>query len=90
MGGPRLLPGHEPRIVLLRDLVVLLVQLEDRRRKIVVRPAASGDYVQVDLPAVAASIADDDRFIAIVMIVAMIALSRLARRFVPALRPNAR
>ena len=39
---------------------------------------------------VAASNADDDRFIALVMIVAMIVIPRLARRFVPALRPNAR
>jgi len=38
----------------------------------------------------AASIADDDRFIALVMIVAMIVIPRLARRFVPALRPDAR
>jgi len=36
----------------------------------------------------AASIADDDRFIALVMIVAMIAIPRLARRFIPALRPS--
>ena len=39
---------------------------------------------------VAASIADDDRFIALVMIAAMIVIPRLARRFVPALRPDAR
>jgi hypothetical protein len=39
---------------------------------------------------VAASIADDDRFIALVMIVAMIVIPRLVRRFVPALRPDAR
>jgi hypothetical protein len=39
---------------------------------------------------VAASIADDDRFIALVMIVAMIVIPRLARRFVPALRPDVR
>ncbi len=38
---------------------------------------------------VAASIADDDRFIALVMIVAMIVIPWLARRFVPALRPDA-
>jgi hypothetical protein len=38
----------------------------------------------------AASIADDDRFIALVMIVAMIVIPRLARRFVPPLRPDAR
>ena len=38
---------------------------------------------------VAASIADDDRFIALVMIVAMIVIPQLARRFVPALRPDA-
>src|SRR2546427_183966 len=38
----------------------------------------------------AASIADDDRCIALVMIAAMIVIPRLARRFVPALRPNAR
>lgn len=37
----------------------------------------------------AASIADDDRFIALVMIVAMIVIPWLARRFVPALRPDA-
>ncbi len=34
----------------------------------------------------AAGIADDDRFIGIVMIIAMIALPRIVRRFVPALR----
>ncbi len=39
---------------------------------------------------VAASIANDDRFIVIVMIVAMIVIPRLARRLVPALRPNVR
>jgi hypothetical protein len=39
---------------------------------------------------VAANIADDDRFIALVMIVAMIVIPRLARRLVPALRPDAR
>jgi len=38
---------------------------------------------------VAASIADDDRFIALLMIVAMIAIPRLVRRFVPALQPDA-
>ena len=38
---------------------------------------------------VAASIADDDRFIALVMIVALIVIPRLARRFVTALRPDA-
>jgi len=38
---------------------------------------------------VAASIADDDRFITLVMIVAMIVIPQLARRFVPALRPDA-
>ena len=38
----------------------------------------------------AGRIADDDRFIALVMIVAMIVITRLARRFVPALRPDAR
>jgi len=38
----------------------------------------------------AGRIADDDRFIALVMIVAMIVIPRLARRFVPALRPDAR
>ena len=37
---------------------------------------------------VAAGIADDDRFIALVMIVAMIVIPCLARRFVPALRPD--
>ena len=36
----------------------------------------------------AAGIADDDRFIALVMVVAMIAIPRLARRFIPALRPD--
>jgi len=39
---------------------------------------------------VAAGIADDDRFIALIMIVAMIVIPRLARRLVPALRPDAR
>ena len=39
---------------------------------------------------VAASIANDDRFIVIVMIVAMIVIPRLARRLAPALRPNVR
>lgn len=34
----------------------------------------------------AAGIADDDRFIGVVMIIAMIALPRVARRFIPALR----
>jgi hypothetical protein len=38
----------------------------------------------------AGRIADDDRYIALVMIVAMIVIPRLARRFVPALRPDAR
>ena len=38
----------------------------------------------------AAGIADDDRFIALAMIVAMIVIPRLARRFVPALRPDPR
>jgi hypothetical protein len=38
----------------------------------------------------AAGIADDDRFIAAVMLVAMLVLPRLARRIVPALRPDAR
>jgi len=38
---------------------------------------------------IAATIADDDRFIALVMIVAMIVIPRLARRFVPALGPDA-
>src|SRR5438876_5206115 len=56
MGGPGLLPGHEPRVVILRDPVVLLVQLEDRRREILVRSAAPGDHVQVDLPAVVAAV----------------------------------
>jgi hypothetical protein len=36
----------------------------------------------------AASIADDDRFIALAIVVAMIVIPRLARRFVPALRPD--
>jgi hypothetical protein len=35
---------------------------------------------------VAASVADDDRVIALAMVVAMIVIPRLARRFVPALR----
>ena len=38
----------------------------------------------------AASITDDDRFIALVMIVTMLVIPWLARRFVPALRPDAR
>ncbi len=38
----------------------------------------------------AAGIADDDRFIAAVMLVAMLVLPRLARRLIPALRPDAR
>jgi hypothetical protein len=38
----------------------------------------------------AARIADDDRFIAVVVIAAMIVIPRLARRFVPALRPDPR
>ena len=38
---------------------------------------------------VAASIADDDPFIALVMIVALIVIPRLASRFVTALRPDA-
>jgi hypothetical protein len=37
----------------------------------------------------AASIADDDRFIAVAMIVAMIVIPRLARRVFPSLRPDA-
>jgi len=35
----------------------------------------------------AASIADDDRVIALAMVVAMVVIPRIARRFVPALRP---
>jgi hypothetical protein len=38
----------------------------------------------------AASIADDDRFIAVAMIVAMIVIPRLAQRVFPSLRPDAR
>ena len=38
----------------------------------------------------AASIADDDRFIAIAMIVAMIVIPRLAQRVFPSLRPDGR
>jgi hypothetical protein len=38
----------------------------------------------------AARIADDDRFIGLVILVAMIVIPRLARRFVPALRPDPR
>jgi hypothetical protein len=37
----------------------------------------------------AARIADDDRFVALVMIVVMVAIPRLARRFLPAPRPPA-
>lgn len=36
----------------------------------------------------AASVADDDRVIALAMIVAMLVIPRIARRFVPALRPE--
>jgi hypothetical protein len=36
----------------------------------------------------AASVADDDRVIALAMVVAMLVIPRLARRFVPALRPG--
>jgi hypothetical protein len=36
-----------------------------------------------------ASIVDDDRVILLVMVVAMIVIPRLARRFIPALRPSA-
>jgi hypothetical protein len=54
--------------------------------------AIAGDLIWFGLllgtTIVAASIADDDRFIAVVMIVAMIAIPRIARRFVPALRPD--
>lgn len=35
-----------------------------------------------------ASLADDDRVIAVVMVIAMIVIPRLARRFIPALRPD--
>jgi len=38
----------------------------------------------------AASIADDDRFVAVAMIVAMIVIPRIAQRVFPALRPDAR
>ena len=38
----------------------------------------------------AASIVDDDRFVLLVMVIAMIAIPRIARRFVPALRPAKR
>jgi hypothetical protein len=55
--------------------------------------AITGDLVWFALLLVtsiaAASVADDDRFIALVMIVAMIVIPRLARRFIPALRPDA-
>ena len=37
----------------------------------------------------AASIADDDRFVAVAMIVAMIVIPRVAQRVFPALRPDA-
>jgi len=56
--------------------------------------AIAGDLVYFALllgtSLAAASIFDDDRFIAVVLIVAMIAIPRLARRFVPALRPDPR
>lgn len=38
----------------------------------------------------AARIVDDDRFIALVIVVAMVVIPRVARRFVPALRPDPR
>src|SRR6185436_9539088 len=38
----------------------------------------------------AASIADDDRVIALAMVIAMLVIPRIARRFVPALRPAPR
>jgi hypothetical protein len=38
----------------------------------------------------AASVVDDDRVIAVAMVVAMLVIPRIARRFVPALRPAPR
>jgi len=58
-------------------MIVTLTRDESLRR---LRPGTS---------LIAATIADDDRFIALVMIVAMIVIPRLARRFVPALGPDA-
>jgi len=56
--------------------------------------AVAGDLVWFALllgaSVAAASVADDDRVVAVVIVVAMIAIPRLARRFVPALRSNAR
>ena len=40
------------------------------------------------MTSLAASVVDDDRFVLAVMIVAMIGIPRIARRFVPALRPD--
>jgi len=40
------------------------------------------------LTSLAASVVDDDRFVLAVMLVAMIGIPRIARRFVPALRPD--
>lgn len=52
--------------------------------------AIAGDLIWFGLllgtSMVAASVADDDRVIALAMVVAMIVIPRLARRFVPALR----
>jgi hypothetical protein len=56
--------------------------------------AIAGDLVWFALllgtSVAAASVADDDRVVAVVIVIAMIAIPRLARRFVPALRPKAR
>ncbi len=56
--------------------------------------AITGDLIYFALllgtSLMAARILDDDRFIAIVLVAAMILIPRLARRFVPALRPDAR
>jgi len=56
--------------------------------------AITGDLVWFALllgtSLLAARVVDDDRFIAIVIVVAMIVIPRLARRFVPALRPDGR
>jgi len=55
-------------------------------RHVPLTPAATfGLYALSDVIA-----AIDDRFIALVMIVTMIVIPQLARRFVPGLRPNAR
>ena len=56
--------------------------------------AVAGDLVWFALllgtSVAAASVADDDRVIAVVIVVAMIAIPRLARRVVPALGPDRR